>query len=42
MFSVPQWLRDVGMIAWLLVGVALLVAGAVWLLGADPGDRRSR
>ncbi len=31
-FVVPQWLRDVGLTAWLLVGVALFLAGAVWLL----------
>jgi predicted PurR-regulated permease PerM len=30
-FTVPQWLRDVGLMAWLLVGVALFLAGAVWL-----------
>src|SRR4051794_5216694 len=32
-FSVPQWLRDVGMMAWLLVGVAVFLVGMVWLLG---------
>ncbi len=32
MFATPQWLRDVGFTAWLLVGVALFLAGAVWLL----------
>ena len=26
-FTVPGWLRDVGLMSWLLVGVALLVAG---------------
>ena len=31
MFSVPGWLRDVGLMSWLLVGVALLVTGAVAL-----------
>ena len=31
-FSVPQWLRDVGLTAWLLVGVAVFLAGMVWLL----------
>ncbi len=31
-FVVPQWLRDVGLTAWLLVGVAVFLAGAVWLL----------
>ena len=30
-FSVPGWLRDVGLMSWLLVGVALLVTGAVAL-----------
>ena len=27
----PQWLRDVGLMAWLLVGIALFLAGAIWL-----------
>ena len=31
-FSAPSWLRDLGMMAWLLVGVTLLVGGAIWLL----------
>ena len=31
-FSAPGWLRDVGVSAWLLVGVALFLVGAVWLL----------
>jgi predicted PurR-regulated permease PerM len=30
-FSVPQWLRDVGLMSWLLVGVAVFLVGAVWL-----------
>ena len=30
-FSVPGWLRDVGLMSWLLVGVALLITGAVAL-----------
>jgi predicted PurR-regulated permease PerM len=30
--STPGWLRDVGLTAWLLVGVALFLVGAVWLL----------
>src|SRR4051794_33728909 len=32
MFAAPRWLRDVGFTAWLLVGVALFLVGAVWLL----------
>ena len=32
-FTVPQWLRDLGLLAWLLVGVALLIVGMVWILG---------
>ena len=32
-FTVPQWLRDVGLMAWLLVGVAVLLVGMIWLLG---------
>jgi predicted PurR-regulated permease PerM len=31
-FAAPGWLRDVGFSAWLLVGVALFLVGAVWLL----------
>ena len=31
-FSAPVWLRDLGVMAWLLVGVTVLVAGAIWLL----------
>ena len=30
--AAPRWLRDVGLTAWLLVGVALFLVGAVWLL----------
>ena len=30
-FASPSWLRDIGFTAWLLVGVALLLVGAVWL-----------
>jgi putative heme transporter len=32
-FTPPRWLRDLGRASWLLVGVFLLVAGIVWLLG---------
>jgi hypothetical protein len=31
-FSAPMWLRDLGLLAWFLVGVALLLAGAIWLV----------
>ena len=31
-FTVPQWLRDVGLMSWLLVGVAVFLVGMVWLL----------
>ena len=31
-FAVPNWLRDLGLTAWLLVGVALLVVGVISLL----------
>jgi predicted PurR-regulated permease PerM len=31
-FAAPTWLRDVGFTAWLLVGIALFLVGAVWLL----------
>ena len=31
-FAAPAWLRDLGIMAWLLVGVTALLAGLVWLL----------
>jgi putative heme transporter len=31
-FAAPAWLRDLGVMAWLLVGVAGLLVGMVWLL----------
>jgi putative heme transporter len=31
-FAAPSWLRDIGLTSWLLVGVALFLAGSVWLL----------
>jgi putative heme transporter len=31
-FAVPQWIRDLGLAAWLLVGIGLLLVGIVWLL----------
>src|SRR3954462_7617423 len=30
----PAWLRDLGISAWLLVGVAAALAGAIWFLAA--------
>jgi predicted PurR-regulated permease PerM len=32
LFAAPKWLRDLGFSSWLLVGVALALAGAIWLL----------
>lgn len=32
-FSVPDWLRNAGFMAWLLVGVGLFIGAAIWLLG---------
>jgi putative heme transporter len=32
LFQAPQWLRNLGIAAWLLVGVAAALAGTVWLL----------
>jgi putative heme transporter len=32
-FSAPMWLRDLGLLAWFLVGVSILLVGAVWLIG---------
>jgi len=31
-FAAPRWLRDIGISAWLLFGVALFLVGVVWLL----------
>jgi predicted PurR-regulated permease PerM len=31
-FAAPSWLRDLGIMAWLLVGIAGMLVGAVWLL----------
>jgi predicted PurR-regulated permease PerM len=33
MFSPPAWLRDLGLLAWFLVGVALVLVGTIWILG---------
>jgi predicted PurR-regulated permease PerM len=32
-FSAPMWLRDLGLLAWFLVGVGLLLVGLIWLMG---------
>ena len=32
MFAAPHWLRNLGVMAWLLVGVTALLVSAVWLL----------
>src|SRR4051812_377943 len=32
LFAAPRWLRDLGMTAWLAVGVTLAVVGLVWVL----------
>ncbi len=32
-FSAPRWLRDLGVAAWLLVGVAALLVGLTWVFG---------
>ena len=32
LFATPTWLRDLGITAWLLVGIAGMLVGAVWLL----------
>lgn len=34
LFAAPGWLRDLGFSAWLLVGVAAALAGAIWFLSA--------
>ncbi len=33
MFAAPPWLRDVGILAWFLVGVGVVLVGLVWFLG---------
>jgi putative heme transporter len=33
-FAAPQWLRNAGRTAWLLVGLFVLLAGVAWFLGA--------
>lgn len=33
LFAAPSWLRDVGVLAWFLVGVGLMLVGLVWFLG---------
>ncbi len=32
-FSAPMWLRDLGLLAWFLVGVGILLFGLTWLVG---------
>lgn len=32
MFTAPPWLRDLGMMAWFLVGVGAVFLGVIWLL----------
>jgi predicted PurR-regulated permease PerM len=32
-FSAPMWLRDLGLLSWFLVGLGLVLVGAVWLIG---------
>ena len=31
-FVAPPWLRDAGLVAWLIVGIVLVLVGAIWLL----------
>ncbi len=31
MFAPPAWLRDLGFLAWFLVGVGILLIGAIWI-----------
>ena len=39
LFAAPGWMRDLGFSAWLLVGVAAALVGAIWLAVCDPDDR---
>jgi hypothetical protein len=38
LFAAPNWLRDAGFTAWLLVGVILLAVGVVWFLSLTAGS----
>ena len=40
-FAAPAWLRDLGMMSWLLVGVAALLVGVAVAAVADQRDRRA-
>jgi putative heme transporter len=31
-FIAPPWLRDAGLVAWLVLGIVLVLVGAIWLL----------
>jgi predicted PurR-regulated permease PerM len=33
MFAPPQWLEDLGLLAWFLVGLGLVLVGLIWILG---------
>lgn len=33
MFAPPQWLQDLGLLAWFLVGLGLMLFGLIWILG---------
>src|SRR5687767_11500053 len=32
LFAAPRWLRDMGVSAWLAVGITLFVVGCIWVL----------
>jgi predicted PurR-regulated permease PerM len=32
MFAPPQWLQDLGLLAWFLVGLGLVLVGLIWIL----------
>jgi predicted PurR-regulated permease PerM len=31
-FAGPDWLRDLGIVSWMIVGIVLVLVGAIWLL----------
>jgi putative heme transporter len=33
MFAPPEWLQDLGLLAWFLVGLGLVLVGLIWILG---------
>ena len=32
-FAAPSWIRDLGLLAWFIVGVGVVCVGLIWILG---------